>query len=233
MVEWSEKMTDQKSLCIDRIRNQMSQLSNIRDSYLGRRDKTDTVLLHFIQRTEEIVTSSLLSAGLPTVLMILCRVLCEDLFLIYWIAQSTEAAEEYEEGVQNEMAKMLGVSLSNGWGVIRNIHTGEVVSKEFMEQEFWPKLKALRAPRTRIEQIAQRLGLQKLYDTLYRAASLEVHGNTFGLPEPRGGDADYIALSSIDALLNCILAIVALPRKILEPKEILSRLRIEKMGLKT
>jgi len=226
-------MADQKSFCIDRIRKQMSRLSDIKDSYQGLREKTDTVLLHFIERTEEIVTSSLLSAGLPTVLMILCRVLCEDLFLIYWITQSTEAADEYEEGVQNEMAKMLGVSLSNRWGVIRNIHTGEAVSKEFMEQEFWPKLKTLRTPRTKIEQIAQRLGLQKLYDTLYRAASLEVHGNTFGLPEPRGAEADYIALSSIDALLNCILAIVALPRKIVEPNEILSRLRIQNMGSKT
>jgi len=102
-----------------------------------------------------------------------------------------------------------------------------------MEQEFWPKLKTLRAPRTNIEQIAQRLGLQKLYDTLYRAASLEVHGNTFGLPGLRDAEADYTALSSIDALLNCIIAIVALPRKLLESKEILSRLRIEKLGLKT
>jgi hypothetical protein len=91
-------------------------------------------------------------------------------------------------------------------------------------------LNALKTPRTNIEQIAQKLGLQKVYDILYRASSLELHGNTFGLPQPQGDEADYMALSAIDAILDCLLATVSLPRKPYDAQDILIRMRIEKIG---
>jgi len=165
--------------------------------------------------------------ALPTPLHILCRVLCEDFFLVCWISQSSEAAKEYEDGVAAELAKMLGLSLSRGWGAIRKRHSGEAVTQEFMETEFFPKLKALKTPRTKIEKIAQGLGLQKLYDVLYRASSLDVHGNTFGLPVPPE-EPGYIALSSIDGILACMVDVLALPRKPYDAKAILTRMRVER-----
>jgi hypothetical protein len=223
-------MNSKKEKCLVRIRERLKQLLVVKSAYAIKQDRQDIVLLHFIERAEEIVKASLLVEALPTPLQVLCRVFCEDLFLVCWIAQSLEATKEYEEGVQAEMAKMLGVSLSNGWGVIRNRHSKEPITQDFMETQFLPKLKALKTPRTNIEQIAQRLGLQKVYDILYRASSLELHGNTFGLFLPKTDEADYIALSAIDAILDCVLATVALPRKAYDAQDILARMRIEGIG---
>jgi hypothetical protein len=96
-----------------------------------------------------------------------------------------------------------------------------------MKADFLPKLKALKTPRTKVEQIAQKLGLQKLYDILYRGASLDLHGNTFGLPEYPGEGGDYVALSAIDAILACLVALIELPRIPYDAKAILARMRLE------
>jgi hypothetical protein len=223
-------MNSKKEKCLERIREGLKHLLVVKRTYDMKQDRQDIVLLHFIERAEEIVKASLLVEGLSSPLQILCRVFCEDLFLVCWIAQSLEATKEYEDGVQAQIAKMLAVSLSNGLGVIRDRHSKEPVTKDFMETQFLPKLNALKTPRTNIEQIAQKLGLQKVYDILYRASSLELHGNTFGLPQPQGDEADYMALSAIDAILDCLLATVSLPRKPYDAQDILIRMRIEKIG---
>jgi hypothetical protein len=217
-----------KEKCLERIREGLKQLVTIKAGYATRQDKQDVILLHFLDRAEQIVRAAALIDNLATPLQILCRVFCEDFFLACWISQSMEAAEEYEAGVAAEVAKMMGISLTNGWGVIQNRHTKAPVSEEFMQTEFFPKLKALKTPRTNVEQIAQKLGLQKVYDILYRGASLDLHGNTFGLPDHQGEGGDYAALSAIDAILDCLVALVELPRKPFNAKAILVRMRLER-----
>ena len=217
-----------KEKCVKRIREGLKQLSAIKADYAMRQDKQDQILLHFLDRAEQILQAVLLIDTLATPLQILCRVFCEDFFLACWISQSTEAAEEYEAGVTAAVAKMMGVSLANGWGVIQSRHTNTPVSKEFMQTEFFPKLKTLKTPRSNVEQIAQRLGLQKVYDILYRGTSLDLHGNTFGLLEHLDEGRDYDALSAIDAILACLVALVELPRKSYDAKSILVRMRLER-----
>ncbi|MGB8031109.1 MAG: DUF5677 domain-containing protein [Terracidiphilus sp.] len=217
-----------KEKCIERIRDGLKQLASTKADYAVRQDKQDVILLHFIERAEQIVQAALLIDTLETPLQILCRVFCEDFFLTCWISQSTEAADEYEAGVAAEIAKMMRVSLTNGWGVIRDRHTKAPVGEEFMKTEFLPKLKTLKTPRTNVEQIAQKLGLQKLYDILYRGASLDLHGNTFGLPEHPDEGGDYAALSAIDAILACLVILLELPRKPYVARPILVRMRLER-----
>jgi len=215
-----------KSICLDRIREGHKRLVEVRGAYAVLRDKQDIVLLHFLDRADQIVQAALLIDSLATPLQILCRVLCEDFFLACWIAQSQTAVEEYEAGVAAEVAKMMSASLRNGWGVIRNRQTKQAVTREFMQNEFLPKLKALKTPRAKIEQIAQKLGLARVYDILYRSASLDLHGNTFGVLDGSSDGGDYRALSSIDAVLACLLVLVELPRKPYDPKVILALMRL-------
>jgi hypothetical protein len=220
-----------KEKCLERIREGLKQLASIKADYATCQDKQDVILLHFLGRAEQLVQAAVLIDTLATPLQILCRVFCEDFFLACWISQSKEAADEYETGVTAETAKMMGVSLTNGWGVIQNRHTKEPVSREFMQTEFLPKLKVLKTPRTKIEQIAQKLGLQKAYDILYRGASLDLHGNTFGIFEHPHEDGDYAALSAIEAILDCLMALLELPRRPYDAKAILVRMRLERESL--
>jgi Family of unknown function (DUF5677) len=216
-------MSSQKEKCLERIRIGLNQLSVIKSEYAALSDKQAVILLHFIGRGEQLIKASLMAEALHTPLQVLCRVFCEDFILACWVSQSLGAAEEYEKGVQAEVAKMMGVSLSNSWAILRNKHSKEPVTREFMETEFIPKLKALKTPRTNINQIAREIGLEKLYDILYRASSLELHGNTFGLALPRD---DYMGLSAIASILDCLVATLTLPRKPFDPQKILARMRI-------
>lgn len=216
-----------KEKCLERIREGLKQLASIKADYATHQNKQDVILLHFLNRAEQIVQAAVLIETLATPLQILCRVFCEDFFLTCWISQSDEATNEYEAGIAAEVAKMMDVSLANGWGVIQDRHTKTPVSREFMQTELLPKLRALKAPRTKIEQIAQKLGLQKVYDILFRGTSLDIHGNTFGLPEHSGEGGDYDALSAIDAILACLVALLELPRKPYDAKAILVRMRLE------
>jgi len=223
-------MTNKKEKCLARIQESLAQLTTIKGAYAIQKDKQSIVLLHFVERAEQIAKASLLLDTLPTPLQILCRVLCEDFFLVCWICRSIKAAEEYERGVEAEVAKMMRACISNGWGILQNKHSKEPVTKEFMETEFLPKLKTLKTPRTNIGQIAQELGLLKVYDILYRGMSLELHGNTFGLPTPNGEGADYMALSAIDSVLDCFVLSVKLPRQPYEAHDILVRMRLVKLA---
>jgi hypothetical protein len=105
-----------KEKCIERIHEGLKQLSHVKADYMVSQDKQEIILLHFIERAEQIVQATLLIGALETPLQILCRVFCEDFFLACWISQSKEAAEEYEAGVAAEVAKMMEASLTNGWG---------------------------------------------------------------------------------------------------------------------
>jgi hypothetical protein len=98
-----DRMSSKKESCLARIGQGLEQLSAIKRAYTVQQDDQDKVLLHFIERAEEIIKASLLVEALPIPLHILCRVFCEDFFLICWISQSYKAAKEYEDGVAAEL----------------------------------------------------------------------------------------------------------------------------------
>ena len=150
--------------------------------------------------------------------------------LVCWIAHVQGAADEYQTGVVSEKAKMMRASLQNRRAVIQNRSTGEPVSDDFMQDVFLPKLATLKIPRKNIEQIAKAMDLGKLYDVLYRSMSLDLHGNSFGLPEYSGEGADFAALSALETLLDCMILILAVPRRSFNAMEILVRMKLERPG---
>lgn len=214
--------------CLERIKQRSQQLSSLKREYGNLADKQSLILLDFINRAEEIAKATLLLSTLPVPLQILCRVLCEDFFLVCWISASSRAAEEYEQGVTTEVAKILSATLSNGWGNIQHTEFKEPVTHEFMKNEFYPKLNSLKTSKKSAEKIATTMGLQKVYDILYRTCSLHLHGNTFGLPSAPPDEEIFIPLSAIDSLFNCLLMTVALPRKAFNAENILTEMHLNK-----
>jgi hypothetical protein len=213
------------------LETRLEQFRAERAKYPAYGTKQDEVLLHFIERAEQFVGASITAKDYPLSLSVISRILCEDFFLVVWIAESEKNALEYEAGVLSEVAKMMEVNLAAGRSVIQNKTTKTPVSAKFMDEELLPKLRSLKAPRARIEALAKGAGLQRVYDILYRGTSLEVHGNTFGFwPSIDGHNftAD-IPLSSIAAVAKCLIAVIAFPRRSVPTRELLTILGLEKL----
>jgi hypothetical protein len=224
------EMPGNSSKYVEFLEGELRRLREEAAKYPQSGTQQDEVLLHFIRRADQIVSASILAKDYPTPLQVMSRVLCEDLFLIAWIAQSEGNSVEYEAGANSEMVKMMLVHLADGRAVIQNRHTGDPAPSDFMKTELIPQLERLKVPRANIEQTARKLGLQRVYDILYRAASLEVHGNTFGISSvDEEEQMCEIALSSLTAVLECIVAIVAFPRRHVSSLEIFKILRLDKL----
>jgi hypothetical protein len=160
------------------------------------------ILRHFLSRAQQMTDASELvgRAGLGTPLVVMMRVLCEDLFLTLWVGLSEENAAEYSSATKAEALKFMRVLLENGRGMIRDKSTHEDKTHEIM-----PRLKEeSKTDRRRIDQLAVKLGLGKVYDLIYRYPSMEVHGTTFDLPAASA----EAGLSSIVSLVKCIGLVV-------------------------
>jgi hypothetical protein len=170
-------------------------------AYATKPGKQTAILVHFLNRTLQMSEASGLLAGtrLGTPLVALMRVICEDLFLCFWAAQSEKNAEEYEHSISSELLRLVRVMLVNERGMVRHTATHEDVTASILKQ-----LKDVKTDRIKIEQLAMKLGLSRLYDMLYRYPSLEAHGKAFGLPSPSQEEGIFAMLSSVVVLVNAI-----------------------------
>lgn len=188
------------------------------------------IFRHFLTRTLELSKASKLvaRAKLGTPLVVLKRVLCEDLFLACWVSQSEANAAEYSSAADSEALKFLRMMLERNRGTIRHRVSGEDKTNEIRSQ-----LNTSKCNRVHIEQLAMELGLGKLYDLLYRSSSMEVHGKAFGLPSWSEEEGIYAALSAIVSLVKCINLIVdnrVSQNRVTTPDEILRLLGIESIA---
>lgn len=185
------------------------------------------VLLHFLKRAAQIAQACFLvgSERLGTPLYVLMRVLCEDLFISFWVAASAANAERYAEEVNSEWARVMLVSLEKGRAQLVQKSTGKDQTKTiapYIRKRF---IKV----RTNIEEIANKSGLGKVYDTVYRFASPEVHGKTFGLPMAVDEAGIRAALPGIISLLRAEVLIVdnwVVAKHMTTPQEVLSILKL-------
>jgi hypothetical protein len=188
--------------------------------FLASTKKRDKVLVYFMDRAAQISEASFRINDLQLPLFVLARVLCEDLFTMYWVSLSDSNAEEYCKFATSEMAKVISTNLKNKRARVR-----KVSSKKDVTAEFLPKLASRIVKKTRVEQIAELTGLSKVYDIVYRYNSLEVHGNTFGLSEMKPEmDGIAVAASAINALLQVILLVADNRDHPLTADEVLSSL---------
>jgi len=138
---------------------------------------TQTHLFHyFASRAMKIGTAALRIADLDVPFAILCRVLCEDFISLYWVAQSAANAHHYTKRSLRAVGKRATILLS---GLIEDMkRKGKSVAGISLEpfQKMTPKVD----PKPVVE-MAKELGLETLYDHVYRGTSLDVHGNQSGV----------------------------------------------------
>ena len=163
------------------------------------------VVRHYLDRSRELARATLLvaDAGLVVPTSLFMRVLCEDLFLITYAAASEENASRLAGAGVVAMAHAAAVNLQRGRAHIRKIGTTEDHTDEVL-----PEIRKRAADRFNIEQIAKDVGLGGIYDVVYRYASLEVHGKTFGIfSSDDGNGAIMPTLHAIIAMLNVIIRV--------------------------
>jgi Family of unknown function (DUF5677) len=185
---------------------------------------------HFVERTLQFVNACdlLVSADLDTPIIILTRVICEDAILCFWIARSEADAAEYCKAVDGESIRLVRIMLENNRGVIRSKSTKEDKTAETLQ-----KLKGMNTDGFKIEQVAAKVGLHKLYDILYRFPSMHVHGKSFGdlWGEKEGGVfAAISAVASVAEAVGLIADNRMLRNQATSAEEVLRLLRIENLG---
>jgi hypothetical protein len=163
------------------------------------------ILLHFLNRTQQLAEAAVLMANarLGTPLFVLARVLCEDLFIAAWVSVSEENALAHEADVNSDVVRIMQVMVEKGLAKIPHKATGEDHTAEIL-----PQMKQWKTGRKPIEQIAIGLGLGRAYDLVYRSASIEVHGKTYGLPSSTNEEGLLGALSMIALLIKAICLVV-------------------------
>jgi hypothetical protein len=182
----------------------------------------DRVRCYFMERAVQTGEACFRISDLQMPLLALARVLCEDLFTLYWVSLSEKNADEYCKAAVSEMAKMIQQNIKNKRVRVTNTSTGNDVTAESLKRI----ATHIKAKKT-IKQIATDSGLSKVYDIVYRYDSLEVHGNTFGLSEMNCEmDGIAVAASAVNALLRVILLIVDNKDRTMTADEVLSTLNI-------
>ncbi len=187
----------------------------------------DKILIYFMNRAIQIGEACFRVSDLGTPLFVLTRVLCEDLFLMFWVSQSEQNAAEYAKAPLSQLTKMAVVSLKKKVAKIRRIGTGEDVTESVL-----PQFDELIENSKRIEKIAAESGLGKVYDLIYRFYSLEVHGNTFEMPLSVDADGVSSTLCAIGALLNAMIFVIDNRNRTVVAEEVLRVLGLEKLGSK-
>jgi hypothetical protein len=192
------------------LREQLDAVKRRLDVFRHRDFTQDQIktLLRFLKRAYELGLASLTvaEARLTTPVFVLARVLCEDLIRTYWISISVANAESYAKRSLRDLTKLALVNIERGHATIVKKGTGESLSKVKL-QEVLDALKKHDTKGPTIEQMAQKCGLGKVYDTAYRIGSLETHATMPGLPP--------LFDSSEKALVSQLPAIVAILRAIL------------------
>nr|HEV7952810.1 DUF5677 domain-containing protein [Candidatus Acidoferrales bacterium] len=163
----------------------------------------ERVLLYFINRAVQIGEAAFYIPKLRTPLALFARTLCEDLFLLFWASQSEAKALEFEKRATSASLTVLRKNLEQNRARIRHRETGEDVTQQFL-----PEIKDLISESPQIRTLAFESGLGKVYDILYRFNSLDVHGNTFGLPLDEDKNSIPVIVSAIVAFLRAMLFIV-------------------------
>ena len=194
-------------------------------AYRDAQNQQHQVVRHYLDRSRELASACLFvaDAGLTVPTMVFLRVLCEDLFLITWATRSEANAARLANAGVEALAHLAAVNLERGW-----MHVLKKDSREDHTRAMLPKIRKMAGDRLHIEQIARNVGLGGVYDVVYRPASLEVHGKTFGVfSSNEGSGAITPTLIAIISVLDVIMLVAdncVLRGGATEPSEILGRL---------
>ncbi len=138
-------------------------------------DPRDEVVRQQMRRAAELIRgAATLGSDLnPACLGIIARSLLEQLISSLWAVRSRENANAYLGTAKSELAKALKMNLMAGKAKVKNKHTREDASKEFLESAQMKNI-----PRQKnVEEQAKEAEVLDLYTVFYRFLSLETHGH--------------------------------------------------------
>jgi hypothetical protein len=187
--------------------------------------KQKDVLFYFLGRAIQIGKSCFLSQDLETPLYVLARVLCDDMFTMYWVSLSKDNAIEFENLAFSEKARYLKRNLANKRASVRHKGTGEDGTDKLIGEASRHII-----PRTTIDKIAQNCQLGHVYDILFMRGSLYVHGFAYYFdPSYQQVDPRVAALSMIVSLLRVMLLIWDRPYGSLTAEDIRASLNVQRL----
>jgi len=133
---------------------------------------------------------------------VLHRALFESLIWCYWVVQSEENANYFDTHASNEMARIAKRNVENKYaGVYKKSDNTEITSKEYeaiFSRHKKPVIKKLK-------DMADEIGLGRLYTMVYGFMSLEVHpSNLFYDRVFPDWNGIYSSLSGNIGFLHCI-----------------------------
>jgi hypothetical protein len=217
-----------------RLREHVDALKARLARLLSTQQTRDKVLRYFMERAVQIGEACFRIYDLATPINVLCRVLCEDFIFMYAASKSEAAAIAHTNAAVSEHVKLLKRLATNERTKLKRRSTGEDVTKEFL-----PKIENRIVNRQIVEKIAVEVGLSKLYDIVYCAESLEVHGKSLGAAraaraEVKGQTSQLddvaVAVSTVNALLKVVTLVADNKDRIVSADEILSTLKLHNVG---
>lgn len=182
-------------------------IANLND--FGKRDFTDLrekIAVYFLQRSVDIAAGCVIvaKARLPDSLAILERSLLENLFSIYWVLLSEENAQAFNATAINELKAIAKVNIEEGHMGVKKIKTGEDQRKAILNS---PVMKKFPKP-PKVEDMAKKAGLGRIYNTHYRFMSVYAHGHKFSLSPMKIEDDLFASVTAAVGELECINLIV-------------------------
>jgi hypothetical protein len=118
-------------------------------AYTNASGEQGKILGYFLRRTLQMSEASYLvcRARLGTPLFALMRILCEDLFLLFWVSLSEKDAAEYLSTIESEAVRFVRIMLENRRGKVRHKTTHEDKTGEVLQ-----KLKGMNTDSVKIPQ---------------------------------------------------------------------------------
>lgn len=161
-------------------------------------------ILHLLERAHEFGRACLVveEADLSRALWVLNRALLETLFLTAWVALSETNAVAYAGGGIGSLARNARSSFQRGTAKVHDDETGHDKTADAIAD-----IRQLEKRLPPIQQIADQCGLAVVYDSLYRLASLEVHGVTLDLPITENREHHDAVLQAVTSMIQACLLI--------------------------
>lgn len=141
----------------------------------GQADLRDEIARQHLSRAAELLKGAAALGAIQNAacLGILGRCLLEQLITVLWAIRSLENAKTHQNAAKTELAKALKINLKAGKAKIKNMHSGEDATTEFLETEQMKNI----PKRKSVEELAREADVSDLYTVFYRFMSLETHGH--------------------------------------------------------
>lgn len=169
----------------------------------GHGDLRDDLARQHLCRAAELVRGAAALGAIQNAacLGILGRCLLEQLITALWAIRSLENARTHQNTAKTELAKALKINLKAGKAKIKNRHTGEDATTEFLETEQMKNI----PKRKSVEELAKEADVSDLYTVFYRFMSLETHGHHDQLKDDSDANAqNEMHLQGIGAISRAI-----------------------------